>query len=290
MILVTGAAGKTGSRVAKRLEELGYRVRTAGRSRGQGAGQAVEHVYFDWNDAGTYEAALQGVEAVYLVGPPMVMEPAKVMLPFLEMAWAAGVRRAVLLSSASVPEGGPVFGKVHRILRERAPEWAVLQPSYFMQNFSEGHHGAAIRQGGDLVTAAGAGKVAFVDADDIAEVAVRALTDPEPHNTAHVITGPEALTYAEAAEILSRREGRPIRHISISPAELQSRWVELGMAEDYAGFMASLDEGIRDRGTESRVTDTVERITGRRPASLEAFLSQAAGKPEGSESGRTAAV
>ncbi|WP_426446326.1 NAD(P)H-binding protein [Paenibacillus sp. S-38] len=290
MILVTGAAGKTGSRVAKRLMELGYSVRTAGRSQPRQPGAAGEHVYFDWNDAGTYEAALQGVDAVYLVGPLMVMEPEKMMLPFLELAWKAGVRRAVLLSSASVPEGGPVFGQVHRALRESAPEWAVLQPSYFMQNFTEGPHGAAIREGGDLVTAAGEGRVAFVDADDIAEVAVRALTDPEPHNTAHVITGPEALTYSEAAQLLSREAGRAVRHLSISPGELQARWMEMGMPADYAGFMAGLDEGIRDRGAESRVTDTVERVTGRPPRSLEAFLSRANGRTERSAAERTAAV
>ncbi|AFC31400.1 YesF [Paenibacillus mucilaginosus 3016] len=273
MILVTGAAGKTGSRTASRLREMGYPVRTAGRNRAAAAGHEGEHVVFDWNEESTHEAALEGVSAVYLVGPLMVMEPAKIMIPFLEKAWKAGVRRAVLLSSASVPEGGPVFGEVHRYLREQAPEWAVLQPSYFMQNFTEGPHGAAVRQGGDLVTAAGEGRVAFVNADDIAEVAVRALTDSVPHNTAHVITGPEALTYGEAAEILSRTAGREVRHVSVSPRELQQQWMALGMPEDYAAFMAGLDEGIRDRGTESRVTDTVERITGRRPVSLAEFLS-----------------
>ncbi|AEI43788.1 NAD(P)H-binding protein [Paenibacillus mucilaginosus] len=273
MILVTGAAGKTGSRTASRLREMGYPVRTAGRNRAVAAEHEGEHVVFDWNEESAHEAALEGVRAVYLVGPLMVMEPAKIMIPFLEKAWKAGVRRAVLLSSASVPEGGPVFGEVHRYLREQAPEWAVLQPSYFMQNFTEGPHGAAVRQGGDLVTAAGEGRVAFVNADDIAEVAVRALTDPVPHNTAHVITGPEALTYGEAAEILSRTAGREVRHISVSPRELQQQWMALGMPEDYAAFMAGLDEGIRDRGTESRVTDTVERITGRRPVSLAEFLS-----------------
>lgn len=269
-ILVTGGRGKTGARIAKRLIDLGYAVRTAGRGT-SASGSTNDHVVFDWFDETTYESALKNVDNIYLVGPVAVMDPARVMVPFVERAVKAGVRRVVLLSSASVPEDGPVFGKVHRALRQLVPEWAVLRPSYFMQNFTEGHHGAQINSDGTMITATGSGRVGFVDADDIAEVGVRALVDGQPHNTDHVITGPQSLSYAEAGEIIGAIAGRTIKHVNISTAELAAGMMKFGMTEDYAHFLAGLDEAIKLYGTEDQVTDTVERVTGRSPKSLHDF-------------------
>jgi uncharacterized protein YbjT (DUF2867 family) len=270
-ILVLGATGKTGSRIAARLDQLGYTVRTAGRRPGA---HGTEHVHFDWNDPLTYENAYNNVKSVYLVGPIAVMHPEEVMIPFVEKALQAGVKRFVMLSSASVPEGGPVFGRMHEALRQLAPEWAVLQPSYFMQNFTEGQHAATIRNDGTIVTATGEGRVAFVDADDIAEVGVRALIDEQPHNRAHIITGPEALSYADAARMIGNAVGISVRHKSISIDELSSGFAKAGIPADYAAFLAGLDEGIRRGGVEDQVTDTVEQVTGRRPKSLADFVAE----------------
>ncbi|MFB5674899.1 NmrA family NAD(P)-binding protein [Paenibacillus terreus] len=270
-ILVLGATGKTGSRIAARLDQLGYTVRTAGRRPGA---HGAEHVHFDWNDPTTYENAYNNVNKIYLVGPIAVMHPEEVMIPFVEKAIQAGVKRFVMLSSASVPEGGPVFGRVHEALRQLAPEWTVLQPSYFMQNFTEGQHAATIRNDGTMVTATGDGRVAFVDADDIAEVGVRALIDEQPHNRAHVITGPEALSYADAARIIGGAAGIRIRHKPISVDELSSGFAKAGIPKEYAAFLASLDEGIRQGGVEDQVTDTVKRVTGRRPKPLSDFVAE----------------
>ncbi|SEN91807.1 ergot alkaloid biosynthesis protein, AFUA_2G17970 family [Paenibacillus sophorae] len=269
-ILVTGGRGKTGSRIAKRLTDLGYAVRTA--DRGTSASESTnEHVAFDWFDETTFEPALKNVDKIYLVGPVAVMDPSKMMVPFLEKALKEGVRRVVLLSSASVPENGPVFGKVHQVIRQLVPEWAVLRPSYFMQNFTEGHHGAQINSDGVMITATGSGRVGFVDADDIAEVGVRALIDEQPHNTDHIITGPDSFSYAEAGEIIGAAAGRTIQHVNISTEELAAGMMKFGMAEDYAHFLAGLDEAIRLHGTEDQVTDTVQRVTGRPPKSLKDF-------------------
>ncbi|BBB91946.1 MAG TPA: NAD-dependent epimerase/dehydratase family protein [Methylomusa anaerophila] len=269
-ILVTGGRGKTGSRIAKRLTDLGYAVRTADRGT-PAPGSTNKHVTFDWFDETTHEPALKNVDKIYLVGPVAVMDPSKIVLPFVARAVKAGVRRVVLLSSASVPEGGPVFGKVHQALRQLVPEWVVLRPSYFMQNFTEGHHGAQINSDGTMITATGSGRVGFVDADDIAEVGVRALIDEQSHNTDHVITGPQSLSYAEAGEIIGAIAGRTIKHVNISTEELAAGMMKLEMGEDYARFLAGLDEAIRLHSTEDQVTDTVEHITGRPPRSLHDF-------------------
>ncbi|MFD0474850.1 hypothetical protein ACFQ0B_46350 [Nonomuraea thailandensis] len=103
-----------------------------------------------------------------------------------------------------------------------------------------------------------------MDAADIAAVAGHALTDEVPHNTDHILTGPEALSYDDVAAVLSRREGKPVRHRAVSVAELARHFAERGMPADYARMLAAYDEAIRD-GSEDRVTDAVERVTGRPP-------------------------
>ncbi|WP_426756770.1 NmrA family NAD(P)-binding protein [Myxococcus sp. Y35] len=270
-VLVIGAAGNTGRYIVSRLTELGVPVRAATRQGGLPGG-SVEAVRFDWADATSHDAALAGVERMYLIAPREVEDPSALMLPFIERALARGVRRAVLLSASAIPEGTPGHGTVHQALRERMPEWTVLQPSWFMQNFADPKHhfGAAIRRDGLMVTATGQGRVGFVDAHDIAEVAVRALTDERAHDTAHVITGPQALGYDDIAAILTRVTGRPVRHQAVSTDEAQRFMEAGGMPAPYARFLAQLEETIRN-GAEDRVTQTVSRVTGREPRSFEDF-------------------
>ena len=275
-VLVIGATGNTGSVLAARLRDAGVPVRAASRRAATDAG--MEQVRFDWEDAATYGPALAGIERIYLVAPVRVADPTlaaspeRVMVPFLRRALDAGVRRAVLLSSSAIPEGGPALGQVHRAVREIIPEWSILQPSWFMQNFTSGMHGEAIHTDGEIVTATGEGRVAFVDVGDIAEVAFRALTDAEPHNRAHVITGPEALSYAEAAATISEAAHRPVRHVSISRAQLTERLMGAGMPESYAALLANLDDAIKN-GAEDRVTSTVKAVTGRPPRPFADFAA-----------------
>jgi ergot alkaloid biosynthesis protein len=273
-VLVTGATGNTGHHVASRLAELGFTVRAATRTQPL-PDSRMEHVRFDWAEVSSHEEALSGVDRMYLVAPAMVEDPSKLMLPFIERALERGVRRVVLLSSSALPEGTPGLGTVHRMIRERVPEWTVLQPSWFMQNFMEARHlhGASLQRDGLLVTCTGEGRVGFVDARDIAEVAVRALADPTSHDTAHVITGPQALRYDDVAAILSRVSGRPVRHVHVSPDEAVRHMMAAGIPERYARLLAQLDEAIQ-QGAEGRVTDTVLRVTGREPRSFEAFVKR----------------
>ena len=266
LILVTGATGKTGAALTARLCEAGISFRAGSRK----SSGAAEYVRFDWDDAQTHGPALDGADRVYLVAPVGSPAPEAVMVPFLRRALDAGVRRAVLLSSSAIPEGGPMLGQVHQAVHEMMPEWTVLQPSWFMQNFTEGLHGESIRAAGEIVTATGEGRVGFIDAGDIAEVAFHTLTDATPHNRAYVLTGPEALTYAEAAEIISAAAGRTIRHQSMSRNALQERLTAAGIPESYAALLTGLDAAIA-QGAEDRVTTAVVDVTGRPPKSLSEF-------------------
>jgi uncharacterized protein YbjT (DUF2867 family) len=256
-ILVLGATGTTGSRVAAFLGERGTAARPATRKPDSAA-----QVRFDWADRETHVPALHRVSAVYLVAPVGVTDPVPLVEPFLEEAVRQGVRRVVQLSSSAVPEGAPGLGALHSLVRATMPEWAVLRPSWFMQNFTREHFVAQGVRGGEIVTATGDGKVAFIDATDIAAVAVHALIDEIPHNTAHILTGPEALSYADAAAIVAQRTGTPVRHRSVTADELARHFTGHGVPADFAALLAALDDDIR-AGAEDRVTDTVERITGR---------------------------
>ncbi|MFC9708390.1 NmrA family NAD(P)-binding protein [Paenibacillus sp. NPDC056933] len=274
LTLITGASGKTGSRVAAMLRKNQYPVRLAGRKQPFSTDSGDDHVYFDWYDSTTYGSALKNVDHVYLVVPLMDMNPETVMIPFIKEALWSGVKRFVLLGSASVDEDGPVFGKVHQCLKELAPEWAVLQPSYFMENFTEGPHRETMKQLGKIYSAAGDGKIGFVSADDIAAVAFHALTDFVPYNTAHIITGPETFSYGQVADIISRILDQPIQHVSLSDEELRISMIRAGIAEDYATILAGLDVFIREEAREDQTTDTVLKVTGQSPLSLEQFIRQ----------------
>ena len=237
----------------------------------------AEHVRFDWTDARSHPGALTGVDALYLVAPVGVAEPASLVEPFLATALHAGVRRVVLLSSSAVPAGDSGLGALHRVVSTIVPEWTVLRPSWFMQNFLGDHPvGTAVRESGEIVTATGDGRVAFIDAADIAAVAARALTDEEPHNTAHVLTGPEALSYTDTAAIIAGVAGRPVRHRPVDPAELTDRLTAAGHSRDFAAVLVGLDVDI-SAGAEDRVTTTVPDLTGRPARSFADFAIAAFG-------------
>lgn len=262
-VLVIGGTGTTGSLLAPLLPEARIGTRKPVRD---------DHVRFDWDVPATFDTALEGVDRVYLIPPVGVADPAPVVESFL--ARARLVRRVVLLSSSAVPESATEsatgMGALPALVRTM-PEWAVLRPSWFMQNFTGDHLVAAGVRAGEIVTGTGDGRVGFVDAADIAAVAARALLDPVPHNTDHLITGPAALSYADAAAIITDVTGRPVRHRSVSTAEMTER-LAVSLPREFAAILAQLDEDIRG-GAEDRVTTTVEDVTGRPPRSLREFLS-----------------
>jgi uncharacterized protein YbjT (DUF2867 family) len=269
--LVIGGTGQTGALVARGLSERGALVRVGSRS-----ARESEHVRFDWERADTHDQALRDVDAVYLVAPAMVPDPAAVMVPFIERALAAGAQRFALLSSSAIEEGAPGIGAVHAALRARAPGWTVLRPSWFMQNFLDPRHHLAqsIARDGVMVTATGQGRAGFIDAADIAAVAVETLLAPA--NEALVLTGPEALSYGDIADILSEATGRTITHRAVPVEEARARMVAAGMPDEYARFLAALEASIA-AGAEDRTTDAVLRVTGRPPRSFRALVAAWAG-------------
>lgn len=268
-VLITGGRGKTGQRVAAHLAAHGIDV-ALGTRRPSGP----QDRRFDWADPAS-AAAFDGCDAAYLVAPTDRTDHLAVMKPVLEAAMRRGVRRFVLLSSSLLEAGGPMMGQVHAWLAQNAPEWAVLRPSWFMQNFSEGPHAATIRDEGVIYSATGTGRVGFINAQDIAASAAACLVAPAPLNGDVVLTGPEALSYDDTAALIAAARGRPVRHVSLKPAALTARFVAQGLPAGYARTLTDLDQAIA-AGAEDATTDGVERMTGRPPAPFSAFAARAA--------------
>lgn len=271
--LVIGATGKVGGKLAKRLAEEGRSVRAASRS--GGSSQGAEGISFDWFDASTHDAALAEVDRIFMIAPVGASDPIESMEPFIDRAIGRGVRRFVLLSSSLIEEGGPAMGAVHALLRQRAPEWAVLRPSWFMENFTIDPHLSSIRFEDAVYSATGDGVVPFIACADIAEVALRVLTSSAPTNDGLVLTGPGLLSYADVGRVIGSARGRPVNHENLSADALSARLSGFGIPPQFAAMLAGLDTAIA-AGAEARTTTLVADLTGRAPMSFEGFaLSQA---------------
>jgi uncharacterized protein YbjT (DUF2867 family) len=263
VVLVLGATGTTGSAVVEAVRELGLTVRTATRA-------SVPR--FDWYDPTTYRDVLDGVARIYLVAPVGDPDPIRTVQPFLDRALHLGVERVVMLSSSAVAPGDPGLGMVDAAVRKAFPEWEILRPSWFMQNFI-GHHPVAesIRTSGEFITATGDGRLPFIDARDIGHCAARLLASPRAHNTDHRLTGPEALSYDDAAAVMTAVTGRTVRHRAVDADQYIRFLVDAGYGEAFASALAALDERIRT-GEQAVVTDVVQRLTGQPPRSFQQFL------------------
>ena len=267
--LVLGGTGRTGSRVAKNLIERGLSARTAAR------GDA--DVRFDWDDKTTHGPALSGVNSVYLVTPVKRVDFAGQVSDFLDLAEAAGVRHVTYLSTYGIDQAPPDFAvrAVELDLLSRTSlTLSILRPAWVMQNFSDDH--LPLVEG--LITVpTGDGADAFVDAEDIAAVAAETLANPEAHAGAqYAPTGPEALTVADVAKIISDVIGRPVKHNDIDREAWISGAVAAGFVPAaYGEMLRWLTETIAS-GNGSRPTDDVRKVTGVPPTSFADFAKRSA--------------
>lgn len=265
-IVVTGGTGKTGRALVAQLRDRGLRPRIASRHP-----RGVDDVRFDWKDPATFEDTFRQADAAYLVAPTDDFNSLGATQAGLEFAVRAGVRRFVLLSASSLAEGGPMMGEVHAWLRANTPEWRVLRPSWFMQNFSESHHLQTILEESKIYTATGNGRVGFIDAGDIARCAAALLTEPDGKNTDYVLTGPDVLSYDMVAEFLSQHLNRTVLHEGLDTGALSERFMRQGMPREYADALARMDADIA-AGSEDRVTRNVQIITAQPATSFDAFV------------------
>lgn len=270
-ILVLGGTGKTGRRVTDGLRAAGAPVRTAARSGGD--------VRFDWSDPSTYDGALAGVRAVYLVQPALRLDHAADVATFLDRAEAAGVAHVTLLSARGVdlaPPEAAMRAVELDLIGRAAMTHAILRPAWFMQNLDESFWQPTIAADGVIPAPTGDGAEAFVHADDIAAVAAATLLDPAAHaGAAYVPAGPEALSLGQVAGRVGAALGREVAHVDVERSAWIAGAVQGGLPADYAELLAGLFDIIKD-GQGAVPNDDVERVTGRPARSLDEYLAEPA--------------
>ncbi|CAJ1587490.1 NAD(P)H-binding protein [[Mycobacterium] wendilense] len=268
--LVLGATGKTGRRIIPRLRLRGLPVRAASRT---------SDTAFDWSAPSGWDAVLDGVGAVYIVPPPT---PGPVH-EFVARAEAAGVRRLVLLSGRGADTwGDSIFGQDMRdaedAVRASALEWTILRPNNFDQNFDEDVFHAPLLAG-ELILPAGEVPEPFVDLEDVADVAATVLTSPGRHGgMTYELTGPRALTFEEACELIARACGRPITYKQVAAEEYTALLTRQGLGAEAAHHIAEMfvmmTRGL-STGTAS-TTDEVAAVLGRSPRTFEDYVVRTA--------------
>lgn len=261
-VLVLGGTGKTGRRVVERLRARGLPVRVGSRS-----GQPP----FDWEDRSTWAPALHGVGSVYLTYYPDLAIPGAVeaSASFAELAVASGVPRLVLLSGRGEPEAE----RAEHAVRATGAALTVLRSTWFMQNFSEdymlGHvlSGEIRLPGGDVPTP-------FLDADDIADVAVAALTDDRHVGHLYELTGPRSLTFDDVAQEIGEATGRELRYVPVSLAQHAAEAAEHGVPAEVIELLTYLFSEVVD-GRNADTTDGVRRALGREARDFRDYAREA---------------
>ncbi|MEU0525940.1 NmrA family NAD(P)-binding protein [Streptomyces niveus] len=257
--LVTGGTGKTGRRVAARLTERGLPVRVASR------GSAIPFV---WEEPDTWDDALDDVGAVYLSYYPDLAFPgaAETVGAFAERAVARGVRRLVLLSGRG-EEGALISeGKV----RSSGADVTVVRASWFNQNFDEGFFLEPVLAG-ELALPTGDAVEPFVDVDDVADVAVAALTDDRHIGRTYELSGPRLIGFAEIAAELSRASGREIVYAPVTLEEYRDFLLSVGAPGDFADLFELINDGRN-----AHLVHGVEEALGRRPKDFSDFAADVA--------------
>ena len=260
--LVLGATGKTGARIAHRLDTLGLPVR-------RGSRHAA--IPFDWNAPETWAAALDGVSSVYISYFPDIAVPGAVetVSALVDQARAAGVTKLVLLTG----RGEHHAQRAEEVVRHSGLRFTIVRAAWFAQNFSEGALHAPVMAGmvpmpgGDVLEP-------IVDVDDIADVAVAALTEPGHDGALYEVTGPRLMTFAAMAETLSKASGRTITHLPISFEDFHAALLET-QGQMIADVLTGIARETLD-GRNAYVTDGVQRALGRAPRDFTAFAETAA--------------
>lgn len=273
MILITGASGNVGKEVLKQAAAAGLRVRAAYQSPASAnVPPDVEAVRVDFNEPQTLEAALGGVEKVFLVGPP-TQELAPLERKAMEVIARSNVQHVVKLSAMGGRDA--TFPRQHadseNFIRSTGVPFTFLRPNGFMQNLV--HYSApTIKATRRFYGSEGGGKISFIDVRDVAAVAVKVLSEEGHAGEAYTLTGPEALSNADVAQKMAEALGRKIEFVNLAPEDLKEALLTAGVPEWNAEALIDLQRLYRE-GKASAVTEDVERIVGRRPRGLREFLT-----------------
>ncbi|MEM9923355.1 MAG: NAD(P)H-binding protein [Cyanobacteria bacterium P01_D01_bin.50] len=263
LTLVLGSTGKTGRRIVAALEAKGLPTRKGSRS----ASPA-----FDWHHEAGWDACLQDVEAVYINYAPDLAMPGATdaIQTFVDKAKRHGVKRLVLLSGRGEAEAQAC----ERIVQDSGVDWTIVRASWFNQNFSEGAFIDMV-MAGQITLPAGNIPEPFVDVDDIASVAVAALTELGHAGEVYEVTGPRLMTFADIAIELSNATGREIAYVQVPHEAFVGGVKESGAPKDVVWMLDYLFNTVLD-GRNARLTDGIQRALGRQPKDFADYAREVA--------------
>ncbi len=261
-VLVLGGTGKTGRRVATQLRQRGITARVVSRSARQ---------RFDWHDDDTWAPAVEGMRSAYVLSIDAGPDVGR----FTRFAVRSGVRRLVLLSGRAWALSGDesLLSSEHAVT-DAGGEWTILRSAWFAQNFSEETYLRDMVLDGEIKLPAGDGLAPFVDVNDIAAVAVAALTEDGHARQIYDLSGPRLLTFGAAADEMAQALGRDVRYIPVSADDFVADMTTRGFPAESAKFLSDIFGWI-DRGDEAHVSDGVRRVLGREPRDFSHYVRSA---------------
>lgn len=261
--LVLGGTGKTGRRVVERLVARHLPIRVGSRTAAPP---------FDWDDQTTWPSVLEGAQAAYITYVPdlAVPEASATISAFVQAAVTHGVKRLVLLSGRGEEEAQ----QCEQIVQNADLEWTILRASWFAQNFSEGFFRDLVL-GGEVALPAGSVAEPFVDAEDIADVAVAALTEDRHAGQIYELTGPHLLTFAQAIWEIEQATGRTLRYVPISPDDFAHGLAAQGVSGDTITLLRYLFTTVLD-GRNASIADGVHRALGRQARTFTSYVHHTA--------------
>lgn len=260
-MLIIGKNGKTGARVNQRLQAFGYETRALSRSTTPS---------FDWDNPATWLAAIEGTRAAYITYQPDLAVPQALpaVQKFVDLATAVGLEHIVLLSGRG-EEGAQ---RAEQVLMDSGLSWNIVRSSWFAQNFSESFMLEGILAG-ELVLPAGDEVEPFIDIDDIADVAVAALTKSELRNKLFEVTGPRALTFAQCIREISEALGKPVEYTPVPVDAYIDALQEQGVSQDLQWLLRHLFTEVFD-GRNRAPTTGVEQALGRPATDFRTYVQK----------------
>ena len=230
------------------------------------------HPKFDWNDSASWERVLENIGSVYISFYPDLAIPGavKAIEAFSKMAVKKGVQKLVLLSGRGEEEAQ----QCEKVVMHAGVDWTIVRASWFYQNFSEGNFLEPVLAGHIALPAGDVGEP-FVDADDIADVAVAALTQEGHNRKVYEVTGPRLLTFKQAVDEIAKATGRPIQFEKVPMQAYASLLEEYGLPKDMIWLITYLFTEVLDGRNES-LTDGVYQALGRKPTDFSEFAQKAA--------------
>lgn len=273
-VLVTGASGNVGRYVTEELLKKGEQVVAGGtdvqRLRDMFSDK-VEAIFFDFTNKDTFNVALDKVDRVFLMRPPHLGKPED-LYPFIDAMKSHNIKLVSFLSLMGVESNTiPPHHKIEKYIEQIRIPYAHIRPGFFMQNIS-GIHSTEIREMNQIFVPAGNSKTSFIDTEDIGLATATLLNNPKKfRNTAHTITGGEALNYEQVAEILSKVTGRHITYAKPGYLNYRRHYIKKrGLDKGYVNVTVALYFLTR-MGTAKEVTNDFTKLTGKNPRSFEEF-------------------